>query len=76
LSAAFTRKGSQKQPEAAFIKIFNSFKMLELFLAILLALSCPNHSNSHQHGNGGTQVTTMDDTGGEAGHIPPHPPRP
>jgi len=50
--------------------------MLELFLAILLAMACPSHSNTTgAHGNG-NHVTTMDDTGGETGVIPPTPPPP
>jgi hypothetical protein len=48
--------------------------MLYLIISLLLAFSCPNQSNPPA--NDGTQVSTMDDTGGETGHIPPRPPKP
>lgn len=47
--------------------------MFEVIFAILWALSCANHNPAPTNNNGG-QVTTMDDTGGETGHIPPDPP--
>jgi hypothetical protein len=48
--------------------------MFELIFAILWALSCANHNPAPSNNHGGGQVTTMDDTGGETGHIPPDPP--
>lgn len=55
--------------------------MYELFLALLLACSCPAH-NCPIHPNGGGPVITTtngddtipgDDSGGDTGHIPPGP---
>jgi hypothetical protein len=46
--------------------------MLSLFLAFFMALICPKHTGA-THDNC-AQVTTLDDTGGENGHIPPKPP--
>lgn len=37
-----------------------------------MAFSCPHPSHNPSNGNG-TQVSTMDDTGGETGHIHPRP---
>lgn len=56
--------------------------MFELIFAIFMAMVCPHHNtNTSNHCNGGTQVTTQDegdggDSGGETGHIPPKPPKP
>jgi hypothetical protein len=43
--------------------------MIQWFLAMVLAFACPNHT--HKTGTHDTQVTTMDDTGGDTGNIPP-----
>jgi len=48
--------------------------MFTMFLALFWSLACPNHSNTANHNNNYGQVTTMDDTGGETGHVPPNPP--
>jgi len=47
--------------------------MYAIFFAIFMALSCPVH-NHKDHNNRGSQVTTLDDTGGDNGQIPPPPP--
>ena len=49
--------------------------MFTMFIALFWSLVCPNHTNTNHNNNNGAQVTTMDDTGGETGHVPPHPPR-
>jgi hypothetical protein len=46
--------------------------MLELILAFLCTFGHPGHTGTTHNTPG--QVTTMDDTGGETGHIPPPPP--
>jgi len=46
--------------------------MLQLILAFLCAFAHPTHTGTTHNPSG--QVTTMDDTGGETGHIPPPPP--
>lgn len=50
---------------------------MQIILALLLALLNQGQSNSKAP-NGGSNITTMssDNTGGEAGHIPPVPPPP
>lgn len=50
--------------------------MVSIFIALFWALVCPDHTNTTKNCNHGSQVTTMDDTGGETGHVPPHPPIP
>ncbi|HVU57188.1 MAG TPA: hypothetical protein VHD83_19135 [Puia sp.] len=50
--------------------------MLQLILAIFWAFACPNHTGAGTTPNPSGQVTTMDDTGGETGHIPPPPSQP
>jgi hypothetical protein len=49
--------------------------MIQLILALLLALA-PAHNNTVPTHGSGTQVTTQDDTGGETEPIPPKPPQP
>lgn len=44
--------------------------MLHIILGFFLAFFSPGHSNNGNH-NPGEQVTTLDDTGGETGTIPP-----
>lgn len=47
--------------------------MFTFFIAFFWGLVSPNHTQTKcTHPN--SQVSTMDDTGGETGHIPPHPP--
>lgn len=41
-----------------------------------MALLCPNQTSTKRCDNKGSQVTTMDDTGGETGNPPPKPPTP
>jgi hypothetical protein len=48
--------------------------MLQLFLAILLALTNPAHSGTNGSNSNPNQVITMDSTGGDTGDIPPTPP--
>lgn len=48
--------------------------MIELFIAFLLALTNPAHSGTNGSNSNPKQVTTMDDTGGDTGDIPPTPP--
>jgi len=48
--------------------------MIQLILALLLALA-PAHNNTVPTQGNGTQVTTQDDTGGETEPIPPKPPQ-
>jgi len=55
-------------------KIKKSQKMIQLTLALLLALA-PAHNNTVPTQGNGTQVTTQDDTGGETEPIPPKPPQ-
>ncbi|MBS0027337.1 hypothetical protein ACTJJ0_12035 [Chitinophaga sp. 22321] len=46
--------------------------MLNIILSFFLAFLCPNHNNNGNHNhNNGQQVTTLDDTDGETGTIPP-----
>jgi hypothetical protein len=45
--------------------------MFSMFIALFWSLVCPNHTDKANH-NDSEQVTTMD-TGGETGHVPPHP---
>jgi hypothetical protein len=45
--------------------------MLTWFLAMILALTCPNHTNKSTTHDSHNQVTTLDDTGGDTGNIPP-----
>lgn len=47
--------------------------MIQLIIALWLALAPAHHNTNPTHGNG-TQVTTQDDTGGETEPIPPPPP--
>ncbi len=47
--------------------------MIQLIIALWLALVPAHHNTNPTHGNG-TQVTTQDDTGGETEPIPPPPP--
>ncbi|MDR6338719.1 hypothetical protein HNQ91_001770 [Filimonas zeae] len=48
--------------------------MLHIFIALFMALVCPNN-NGNTNSNNGAPVSTMD-TGGETGHVPPNPPLP
>ena len=48
--------------------------MLQLLLAILLALTNPAHSGSNGTNINPNQVTAQDSTGGDTGDIPPTPP--
>lgn len=48
--------------------------MVQLILAILLALLCPNQTTNPNHDGKNPPITTMDDTGGETGNPPPNPP--
>ncbi|SEM40918.1 hypothetical protein SAMN04488505_104312 [Chitinophaga rupis] len=50
--------------------------MYSLILSFFLAFLCPSHSNNGNNHNNGGQVTTLDDTGGETGTIPPRKPNP
>lgn len=47
--------------------------MFHIIFSFFLAFLCPSHSNNGNHNNG-EQVTTLDDTGGETGTIPPRKP--
>jgi hypothetical protein len=62
-------------PGTAIHNTFKNKKMLQIILAILLALSNPA-SNNTVPANNSVQVSTADYTGGETGHIPPRPPKP
>jgi hypothetical protein len=49
--------------------------MIQWFLAMVLAFACPSHTQKTTIHD--TQVTTLDDTGGDTGNIPPTgPPHP
>jgi hypothetical protein len=48
--------------------------MLQLFLAMLLALTNPAHSGTDGSGNKSNHITAQDSTGGDTGDIPPTPP--
>jgi hypothetical protein len=58
-----------------YSKIKKSQKMIQLILALLLALAPAHHNSTSTHGSG-THVASVDDTGGETEHIPPPPPPP
>ncbi|MGN7820524.1 hypothetical protein HGH92_05890 [Chitinophaga varians] len=47
--------------------------MFNIIISLFLAFLNPAHSNN-SHPNNGEQVTTLDDTGGETGTIPPRKP--
>ncbi|MGF6849954.1 hypothetical protein QFZ51_005189 [Chitinophaga sp. W3I9] len=47
--------------------------MFHIILGFFLAFLSPCHPNNSNHNNG-EQVTTLDDTGGETGTIPPRKP--
>lgn len=47
--------------------------MFHIIFSFLMAFLCPSHSNNGNPNNG-EQVTTLDDTGGETGTIPPRKP--
>ncbi|MBC9913889.1 hypothetical protein [Chitinophaga varians] len=49
--------------------------MFTIIISLFLAFLHPGHSNNGHHNNG-EQVTTLDDTGGETGTIPPRKPNP
>ncbi|SJZ95971.1 hypothetical protein SAMN04488128_10239 [Chitinophaga eiseniae] len=49
--------------------------MLYIILGFFLACLGPGHTNNGHHHNN-EQVTTLDDTGGETGTIPPRKPNP
>jgi len=45
--------------------------MFQLFIAFLLSLMNPGHSGTNGSNHHSNQVTTLDDSGGDTGHIPP-----
>jgi hypothetical protein len=63
------------EQEQLFTTPSKTKKMLQIILAILLALSNPA-SNNTVPANNSVQVSSADYTGGETGHIPPRPPKP
>ena len=63
-----------QRPAVAISKKSKIKTMLQLFLAILLALTNPAHSGTNGSNTNPNQVTAMDSTGGDTGDIPPTPP--
>ena len=59
---------------AVFIHLLIFKKMYELFLALVMAFSCPAHN--HKTDNSNKPIVSRDDTGGDNGHLPPPPPPP
>jgi len=45
--------------------------MLQLIIAILMGLTSPAHNHSAKSLNNITANTSLSDTGGEGGHVPP-----